>query len=244
MMNIICRAIGRMGNTEATGKVFESLGVWGLAPDADSYNTLLESCETAKRVTAVEGLISYMASKGVEPNAASWALLLSTALHADDAKTATSALQRMLGNRTPIPRELAQRAVKLAYEKHDFQLRNVVKQADEQQQLKLKGPGVHGSWHLAPKAARQQNPEQRQQQQQQEQFVPRVDAWKPGMPSSKQQQQQREEQREQQHGEEHQQQQQRQRGGEFAHVIGEELAEKEDARSLRAGLRAVLGEEK
>eukprot|EP00775_Hariotina_reticulata_P011095 gene11095-11249_t len=95
MMNVICRAIARLGNTEATGKVFESYGVWGLAPDADSYNAVMESCEAAKKVAAVEGLISYMTSKGVQPTGASWALLLSTALRAEDHQAANSVIDRM-----------------------------------------------------------------------------------------------------------------------------------------------------
>jgi pentatricopeptide repeat protein len=95
MMNVICRAIARLGNTEATGKVFESYGVWGLAPDADSYNAVMESCEAAKKVAAVEGLISYMTSKGVQPNGASWALLLSTALRAEDHQAAINVIDRI-----------------------------------------------------------------------------------------------------------------------------------------------------
>jgi pentatricopeptide repeat protein len=83
MMNVICRAIARLGSTDATGKVFEAYGaLWGLTPDADSYNAVMESCEAAGKVAAVEGLLSYMASKGCPPNTTSWNLLLSTAVKA------------------------------------------------------------------------------------------------------------------------------------------------------------------
>lgn len=85
MLNIISRAVARLGNTDATGKVFESIGAWwGLTADADSYNAVMESCQVAGKVAAVEGLISYMASKECPPNATSWNILLATAVRAGE----------------------------------------------------------------------------------------------------------------------------------------------------------------
>jgi len=70
-----------LGSTDAIGKVFESYeGVWGLEPDADSYNAVLESCEGARKLSGVQGVMSLMTSRGVEPNTTSWNLLLSTAI--------------------------------------------------------------------------------------------------------------------------------------------------------------------
>eukprot|EP00879_Flechtneria_rotunda_P019680 GHRR01020679.1.p1 GENE.GHRR01020679.1~~GHRR01020679.1.p1 ORF type:complete len:393 (+),score=178.16 GHRR01020679.1:142-1320(+) len=125
MMNVVARAIARLGNTEATGKVFDSYGVWGLSPDADSYNTVIESCAAAKKLAAVEGLISYMASKGIQPNAASWNLLMQTALKIGDLKAAASVVDRMKGAAAALQDRVARRGFQIARDQGNIRMKLV-----------------------------------------------------------------------------------------------------------------------
>jgi len=111
------------GKHGGNGEVFESYGVWGLAPDADSYNAVMESCEAAKKVAAVEGLISYMASKGVQPNGASWALLLSTALRAEDHQAAINVIDRIRISGADPGRMILKKSFDEGYEKKNPKLK-------------------------------------------------------------------------------------------------------------------------
>jgi pentatricopeptide repeat protein len=223
MMNIVCRAIGRLGNTEVTGKVFESYGAWGLQPDADSYNTVMESCEQARKVAAVEGLISYMSSKGVQPNRHSWNLLLSTAAAAQDPNAVASAVERMLASNVQLLKANASKALKVAHETHSESLLRLLRKANEQQQLGFyprvfdrwwrRGGGNGSSGGNGHSSAR-------------------ADSWQHGMPM----QQQRQQQQRQQQGRGEQigkmlEQQGEQQGG----------SESEERKSMRAGLAAALG---
>jgi pentatricopeptide repeat protein len=211
MMNIVCRAIGRLGNTEVTGKVFESYGAWGLQPDADSYNTVMESCEQAKKVAAVEGLISYMSSKGVEPNRHSWNLLLSTAAAAQDANAVASAVERMLASGVPLHKINASKALRVAHEARSESLLRLLRRANEEQGLGFM-PRVFDGWWRRSSSSSGGNGH----------GSARADSWQQGMPLQQQGQQGRGEQigkmLEQQGG-----------------------SDSEERKSMRAGLAAALG---
>jgi pentatricopeptide repeat protein len=231
MMNIVCRAIGRLGNTEVTGKVFESYGAWGLQPDADSYNAVMESCEQAKKVAAVEGLISYMASKGVEPNQHSWNLLLSTAAEAKDAVAAASVVERMLGSQVQLLRSTASKALKLAHEKQSESLLRLVRSANEQQGLGLQPQVFRGWWRRGGGSSSGGSNGSSGNS-------GRADTWQQGMPLQQQQdskeqgkQQDSQGQGKQQHGSTQLGQMLDQQGGN----------DSDERRSHRAGLAAALG---
>lgn len=95
MLTLVCRAVARLGSTEVAGRMFDAYGTWGLSQDADAYNAVIEACEAAGKVAAVESLLSYMSSRGVEPNAHSWNLLASAALRTRDDAAAVRALRRL-----------------------------------------------------------------------------------------------------------------------------------------------------
>lgn len=95
MLTLVCRAVARLGSTEVAGRMFDAYGGWGLEQDADAYNAVMEACEAAGKVAAVESLLSYMSSRGVDPNGHSFNLLLGAALRARDEAAATRALRRL-----------------------------------------------------------------------------------------------------------------------------------------------------
>jgi pentatricopeptide repeat protein len=221
MMNIVCRAIGRLGNTEVTGKVFESYGAWGLQPDADSYNTVMESCEQAKKVAAVEGLISYMSSKGVEPNQHSWNLLLSTAAAAQDASAVASAVDRMLGSGVQLLKGNAGKALKVAHEARNESLLQLLRKANEVQGLGIQPRAFDGWWRRSRGSSGSGGNGHRSA---------RADSWQQGMPLQQQ--------RQQQQG----------RGAQIGKMLDQEGqqpggSESEERKSLRADLAAALGAE-
>jgi pentatricopeptide repeat protein len=216
MMNIVCRAIGRLGNTEVTGKVFESYGAWGLQPDADSYNAVMESCQQAKKVAAVEGLISYMSSKGVEPNHHSWNLLLATAAEAKDASAAASVVERMLASNMQLLKINAREALKVAHEKRSESLLRVIWEANRQQDLGLPRQVFEGWWRRSGGNGGSSG---------------RADTWQQGMPPPPPPQQQQVQGRQQEGGRKLQQMLEQQGG-----------SDSEERKSLRAGLAAALGD--
>lgn len=55
MLNVLTRAIARSSDTTTVGKVFNAYEpTWGLQPDVDTYNAVLEACESAGKVGAVQ----------------------------------------------------------------------------------------------------------------------------------------------------------------------------------------------
>jgi hypothetical protein len=49
-MNVVLRAMALSGAVEQCGRLFEEYGAAGLAPDAGSYNAVLEACVVARQV--------------------------------------------------------------------------------------------------------------------------------------------------------------------------------------------------
>lgn len=85
MMNVLTRALARSSDTTTVGKVFNAYEpTYGLQPDVDTYNAVLESCESHAKVGAVNGMLALMSSRGVAPNTVSWNLLLSTSIRAGE----------------------------------------------------------------------------------------------------------------------------------------------------------------
>jgi pentatricopeptide repeat protein len=85
MMNVLTRALARSSDTTTVGKVFNAYEpTYGLQPDIDTYNAVLESCESHAKVGAVNGMLALMSSRGVAPNTISWNLLLSTTVKAGE----------------------------------------------------------------------------------------------------------------------------------------------------------------
>ncbi|WIA09586.1 hypothetical protein OEZ85_008978 [Tetradesmus obliquus] len=227
MMNVVVRAVGRLGNTESAGKTFEVFGAWGLQPDADSYNAVMESCEASKKFTAIEGLIAYMSSRGVQPNLHSWNLLLSAAAAAQDVAAVESAVQRMLASGMQLLRNNAGKALKLAHEQRSESLLQLLRQANEQQGLGMQPQVFNGYWRRGGSSSSNGGSS----------AGGRAEVWKPGMPHQQQQQQRQQrvqesrgQDREQGDGRQLQQMLEQQGGGET-----------EERKSLRAGLAAALG---
>lgn len=227
MMNVVVRAVGRLGNTESAGKTFEVFGAWGLQPDADSYNAVMESCEASKKFTAIEGLIAYMSSRGVQPNLHSWNLLLSAAAAAQDVAAVESAVQRMLASGMQLLRNNAGKALKLAHEQRSESLLQLLRQANEQQGLGMQPQVFNGYWRRGGSSSSNGGSS----------AGGRAEVWKPGMPRQQQQQQRQQrvqesrgQDREQGDGRQLQQMLEQQGGGET-----------EERKSLRAGLAAALG---
>lgn len=83
LLNVLMRAIARNSDTTTAGKVFNAYeATWGLQPDVDTYNAVLESCEAHGKLAAVQGMMGLMSQREVTPNTVSWNLLLSTAIRA------------------------------------------------------------------------------------------------------------------------------------------------------------------
>eukprot|EP00878_Enallax_costatus_P022476 GHUV01023845.1.p1 GENE.GHUV01023845.1~~GHUV01023845.1.p1 ORF type:complete len:390 (+),score=63.82 GHUV01023845.1:40-1209(+) len=143
LMNIICRAIARLGNTEAAGTVLQSYGVWGIAHDADSYNAIMECCKINAKVVGAESLLSYMTSKGIKPNAATWNLLISTAIAAGDRGAVVSAIERTMAANCKVQVAVVKRAKELAHDEPPSRpalrlaLNRVIEQQNLQDELRM-----------------------------------------------------------------------------------------------------------
>eukprot|EP00882_Tetradesmus_deserticola_P013105 GHRQ01013898.1.p1 GENE.GHRQ01013898.1~~GHRQ01013898.1.p1 ORF type:complete len:237 (+),score=99.41 GHRQ01013898.1:948-1658(+) len=231
MMNLVCRAVGRMGNVEATGKVFQSYEAWGLQPDADSYNAVMESCMRAKKVAAVEGLISYMTSKGVEPNVQSWNILLSTAAEAKHASAAASAVERMLASGVQLLKINAGKALKLAHEQRSESLLQLLRRANEQQGLGLQRQAFEGWWRRG-RGGDGGNGDGNGSSSMNAGRSGRVDTWQQGLPLQQRQQQAQGKQQEESEQPEQGLEQQASSKSEEGQPL---------RKSVRAGLAAALG---
>jgi hypothetical protein len=88
LLNVLMRAIARNSDTTTAGKVFNAYeATWGLQPDVDTYNAVLESCEAHGKLAAVQGMMGLMTQREVVPNTVSWNLLLSTAIRAGELRS-------------------------------------------------------------------------------------------------------------------------------------------------------------